>query len=150
MNNYNNDFYKSLRKKITRWADSHEGHNSQWTEYILAIPDLFHLLCKLIADPNVSVVIKAKLGMAIAYFISPIDLIPEAILGPLGYTDDLVVAALVLNIIINETDPAIILKHWAGEQDILFLIKRIIDNSDQILSKNIFDKLKAMFNINRR
>lgn len=31
----------------------------------------------------------AALGGAVAYVISPVDIMPEAILGPLGLTDDL-------------------------------------------------------------
>lgn len=36
-----------------------------------------------------------KIIVAIIYFVSPIDIIPEAILGPLGYVDD---AAVVISV----------------------------------------------------
>ncbi len=49
-------------------------------------PDLLHLLCKLTIDEDVPVKERAKLAAAIAYFISPIDLVPEAIVGIIGYT----------------------------------------------------------------
>ena len=138
------DFCHGLRQKIVDWAKSEEGQSSKWTQYILIVPDLFHLLCKLTLDPEVPLKSKAKLGVAIAYFISPIDLIPEALLGPLGFTDDIVLGAMVLNTIVNETDPQIILKHWAGQEDILLLVKRIIGAADQMIGKGVLNKIKGL------
>jgi uncharacterized membrane protein YkvA (DUF1232 family) len=143
----NMDFYHSLRNRIVQWANTKEGQNSKWAEYILIVPDLFYLLCKLTLDPEVPIKSKAKLGIAIAYFVSPVDIIPEAILGPLGFTDDVVISAMVLNTIINETDPEIILKHWAGEEDILLLVKRIIEVADQMIGKGVLSKIKMFLKI---
>jgi len=140
----NLDFYHSLRKRVVEWAQSQEGQNSKWTEYILIVPDLFHLLCKLTLDPEVPLKSKAKLGIAIAYFVSPVDLIPEAFLGPLGFTDDIVITAFALNTLLNETDPDLIMRHWAGEEDILLLIRRILEFADQMIGKGVLGKIKAM------
>jgi len=141
------DFYQGLRKKVVQWASSGEGQDNKWTEYILIVPDLFHLLWKLTLDPEVPRKTKVKLGIALAYFISPIDLIPEGILGPLGYTDDLVITALVLNMMINETDPYLVQKHWAGEEDILILVKRIIETADQMIGGGLVNKIKAILKL---
>ncbi len=144
------DFYQGLRKKVVQWASSGEGQDNRWTEYILIVPDLFHLLWKLTLDPEVPRKTKVKLGIALAYFISPIDLIPEGILGPLGYTDDLVITALVLNMMINETDPYLVQKHWAGEEDILILVKRIIETADQMIGGGLVNKIKALLKLSGR
>jgi uncharacterized membrane protein YkvA (DUF1232 family) len=80
---------------------------------------------------------------AIAYFISPIDILPEAILGPIGYLDDLGVAAYVLNDIINTVDPQIVKRNWIGDVDILILIKKILINIDKIIGKGIWDKVRG-------
>jgi uncharacterized membrane protein YkvA (DUF1232 family) len=42
------------------------------------------------------------------YFISPVDLVPEALTGPFGYVDNIAVAAYVLNGTINNTDKTIV------------------------------------------
>jgi uncharacterized membrane protein YkvA (DUF1232 family) len=57
------------------------------------LPNLLRLFRALLRDPRVPTGSKALLWFAIAWFVSPIDLIPEFIpvLGPL---DDAVVAAL--------------------------------------------------------
>ena len=89
---------------------------------------------------------KVKLITAIAYFISPIDLLPEAILGPIGYLDDLGVAAYVLNDLLNSVDPQVIKRNWVGDNDILLLIKKILINIDNMIGKGIWEKVKGIMN----
>jgi len=145
MDKHDLDFYQGLRIRINEFAESKEGLACEWTNYLLAAPDLFHLLCKLVGDKDVSISSKALLGMAIAYFISPADLIPEAILGPIGFVDDIAVAAFVLNKIINKGNPEIVVKHWAGEQDVLVLIQKIIAVADDMIGGGLWEKIKKSF-----
>jgi uncharacterized membrane protein YkvA (DUF1232 family) len=138
------DFYQRLRSKIRDWLNTEEGKSSKWSEYLMFAPDLFHLLCKLSIDKDVPVREKAKLGAAIAYFVSPIDLIPEAIAGPLGYLDDIAIAAYVLNSIINNTNPEVVKKYWAGERDVLETISHILKAADENLGSGVWKKLKNL------
>ena len=105
------DFYQKLRKDVKRWINDNLDKENKWSDYVLAAPDLFHLLCKLSVDKEVPANKKIKLLAGIAYFISPIDLLPELFLGPLGYLDDISIAAYILNDTINEVDPQIVRKH---------------------------------------
>jgi uncharacterized membrane protein YkvA (DUF1232 family) len=136
-------FYLKLRKNITTWLDDSANLNYKWREYLMIAPDIFYLLVKLVQDPDVPQSKKLKLVAAIAYFISPIDVIPEAIVGPIGYLDDLGIAAYVLNDLINYIDPQIIKRNWVGDVDILYLIKKILINIDKIIGKGIWDKVKG-------
>ena len=138
------DFYQRMRGQIQEWLKSDDGRSNQWAEYLLFAPDLFHLLCKLAGDPDVPTSDKAKLAGAIAYFVSPIDLMPEALLGPLGYLDDIALAAYVLSGMINHTDPEILRRHWAGDTDILDVVKRILAAADSMLSSRVLGKLKRL------
>ena len=137
-------YYQELRNKFKSWIQTKEGKDHKWSEYLLATPDLFHLLCKLSIDKDVPVKEKAKLAGVIAYFVSPIDLIPEAIVGPIGYIDDVSLAAYVLNQIVNNTDPEVIKRHWAGEGDVLELIQRILERADEMIGSGLWVKLKNM------
>jgi len=143
MTKYDSDFYQDLRQRIRRWLDR-EGGANKWSEYVLLAPDLFHLLCKLSMDPEVPVKHKAKLAAAIAYFVSPIDLMPEAIMGPTGYVDDIALSAYVLNSIINSTDAEIVTKHWAGESDLLGVIQQILKIADEMVGSGLWKKLKRL------
>ena len=140
----NPDFYHELRAKVKAWIQTDEGKNYKWAEYLLATPDLFHLLCKLSIDKDVPIKEKAKLAGAIAYFVSPIDLLPEALVGPIGYADDISLAAYVLNQIVNNTDPEIIKRHWAGEGDVLVLIQDILERADKMIGSGLWRKLRDL------
>ncbi len=137
------DFYQQLRARFKTWVETDEGKNYKFAEYLLAAPDLFHLMCKLALDKRVSVKHKAMLGGAVAYFISPVDLIPEAILGPLGYVDDVGLAAYVVKIIVDE-NPEPVLEHWAGDADILKLVQKILDAANQMIGRGLWGKVKKL------
>lgn len=138
------DFYQKLRDKMRHWLNSKAAKVSRWSEYLLWAPDLFHLLCKLAADKDVPAKEKAKLAVAITYFISPIDFIPEAFLGPVAYVDDIALTAFVLNTLLNKIEPEVVRRHWAGEEDVLVVIKKIIAAADAMLGSGLWKKLKMM------
>ena len=138
------DFYQQMRDSIRIWLKG-KGVNYQFADFLLAAPDLFHLLCKLAIDKEVPVNEKAKLATAIVYFISPVDLISEALTGPLGYIDDVAVAALVLNSFINKTNPEIVRRHWAGDKDILDLIQQILEVADEMVGTGLWAKIRKGF-----
>ena len=104
-----------------------------------------HLLCKLALDPDVSAKSKVKLAGAIAYFISPLDLLPEALLGPVGYVDDVALAAYVLNEIVNESGDELVRRHWAGHGDVLALTKQILEVADEMVGGGLWEKLRKHF-----
>lgn len=141
-----NDFYIRLRSKIRKWVAGKEGSSHEWAEFILLAPDLFHLIWKLSVDPEVPKSERLKLAAAVTYFISPIDLIPEAIVGPVGYLDDIALTCYVLNGLFNRTDPAIALKYWAGDDDVLLVIKKVLAAADKMVGSGILKKLTNRFN----
>lgn len=144
MNQQESDFYRKLRKKVVDWLATRQGQSSEWAEYLVLAPDMFHLLCKLAADPAVPRGDKARLLAVIAYFISPLDLLPEAVLGPAGYIDDIAIAAYVLNRVINNTDPEIVRRHWAGSEDVLEVVRKILDRADKMVGSGLWQKLKRI------
>lgn len=145
MNSQQADFYQSLRGEIRDWLKSVDGSTSKAAEYLMFAPDLFHLLCKLSIDQDVPISEKLKLGAAIAYFISPIDLIPGFAFGPLGYLDDIALAAYALNSIIKNSGPAIVQKHWAGEGDVLEVIQATLEFANRTLGGGFLKKIEQVF-----
>lgn len=136
------DFYKKLRQRIKKWSTEDEGRYHPWTKWLLVAPDFFHLLVRLAADPEVPIDKKAKFGAVLLYFISPIDILSELFIGPIGFIDDIVLSAYVLNDFVNDVDGSIVQKHWAGDEDVLELIRTIIASADQILGSGLFRKVK--------
>ncbi|NWF88438.1 MAG: DUF1232 domain-containing protein [Ignavibacteriaceae bacterium] len=145
MNKDTKDFYQKLRSDIKIWLENGKNSNTKWADFLLLAPDLFHLLTKLTIDPEVPASKKVKIAGIIAYFISPLDFLPEILLGPIGYLDDIAITAYVLNDLINDVDPKIIQRNWAGERDILVLIKTIIANANSMIGSGLWKKLIKTF-----
>lgn len=140
----NLDFYQKLTKKINKWLNENVGRDHKWVEYIMLAPNLFHLLIRLIQDPDIPIEEKGKLLIAIAYFILPIDFIPEGFLGPAAYVDDVALTCYALNSLINKTNPALIEKYWAGDKDILKVIKDVLKYADEMIGSGRWAKIKKL------
>ena len=136
------DFYVKLRQKIDAYLLKKDA---KYREFLLLAPDLFHLLVKLSLDPRVPTEKKVKFVAVIAYFISPLDLLPELFLGPLGYLDDIALSAYVINQYINENDPAVVRELWAGDQDVLTSVKNIVTAADKLIGSGLWKKLRSKF-----
>ena len=139
----NEDFYQKLRKRLKAWAAG-SGSDNKALEYILLAPDFFHLLCKILLDPRVPGREKAKVGGAIAYFMSPLDVVPEALIGPAGYVDDVALAAFVLNSVLESAGPEVLREHWAGDGDVLEQIRRVIKVADRLVGSGAWEKIKRL------
>lgn len=137
-------FYSRLRSRIQAYVEKKGTAVEKTADYLLLVPDMFNLLWRLVNDSRVSGKNKILLGSGIAYFVFPFDVIPEAILGPMGYLDDLVFAAYVLNRMLIDTDVSILRDHWAGDGDILDSIRKILGAADTLVETKVADKLKKM------
>jgi uncharacterized membrane protein YkvA (DUF1232 family) len=137
-------FYDRVRARIQSYVDSKGAAIGKTAEYLLLVPDVFILLWRLVNDARVSGKNKVLLGSGIAYYIFPIDLIPEAFVGPIGYLDDLVFGVYILNRVLRDTDPAIVQEHWPGSDDILAVIQKTLTAADSLIGTEIVDRIKRM------
>jgi uncharacterized membrane protein YkvA (DUF1232 family) len=135
------DFYQALRSRITDWLAS-KGKGFKHAQLLLLAPDLFHLLTRLMLDSRIPAAEKAGLGAAIAYFVSPIDLLPEALLGPVGYIDDVALAAYAIHRLINAGHGAVAKELWAGDGDLLASVQRILEVADQAIGTGVWERVK--------
>ncbi|MBI1317600.1 MAG: DUF1232 domain-containing protein [Candidatus Hydrogenedens sp.] len=142
------DFYQRLRLRMRAWSTSKKGRSHRWAEYLLLAPDIFHLLCKLAMDPRVPFEHRAKLMGAIAYYVSPFDLFAEVMLGPLGFLDDIALAAFVLNGLLKDTPPEVLQSQWAGDGDILDWVKRILGSADDMLGRRLLGRVRKQVKAN--
>ncbi len=145
-NKENKDFYEKIRKKIINYLESEKGRKYKYGKYLLLAPDFFYLLCKLSVNKDVSISSKALLFSAIAYYISPLDLLPEIIVGPLGFIDDVALGAFVLRKIINDTSPELVEKYWLGEKNVLQVIQDVLKVADEMIGSGLWKKIKKLFN----
>lgn len=88
-----------------------------------ALPDVVRLVSRLVADPVLPRGAKIALAAAVVYLMSPVDLLPDFV-PFVGYLDDVLVAAVVLDGILNFVDRAVVLRYWPGSADSLDKLAR--------------------------
>lgn len=136
------DVYRAMRDKVA-------GYTGAYADYVLLVPDLFLLISRLMLDPRIDARHKIYLGAAVAYVISPIDLLSERQFGAIGYLDDLVVVVAALNMLFNEVDRRIILEHWSGKEDLLGTVQKILAQADQLIGKGRLEKILETIGIRK-
>jgi uncharacterized membrane protein YkvA (DUF1232 family) len=82
--------------------------------YVRQLPQYVRLLGGLITDPRVAVFDKLLVFGAIAYIITPIDLIPDFI-PFFGEIDDVYLLVIALQRLIANAGRSTLLDHWSGE-----------------------------------
>jgi uncharacterized membrane protein YkvA (DUF1232 family) len=142
-------FYDRLREKILHTIEKREGkRGAKLTEgtvrALLLVPDVFILLVRLALDKNVPGSTRALVGGALAYFILPIDLLPEAILGGAGFMDDLVLATAVLAQAFGGDLEPYARKHWSGSEDLRVVIRDISETAQSLLGQNLYGRLRKL------
>lgn len=102
----------------------HPGERSGVRDVLLLLPDLVVLLFRLLRDPRVPAGGKAIALLGVGYVLSPVDLLPEVLFGPLGLVDDLLIVAATLSRVVNYVHPDVVRSHWSGQGDALEAIQR--------------------------
>jgi uncharacterized membrane protein YkvA (DUF1232 family) len=82
-------------------------------DLLLVLPRLARMIGGLLADREVPSRTKVALAVAALYFASPVDLIPDFI-PFVGYLDDLLLAAVVVDGLLSVVDRPLVLKYWPG------------------------------------
>ena len=138
-------FYDRVRTAIHDYvARKGGGAAGKTAEFLLLVPDVFILLWRLASDGRVEGKNTVLVGSAIAYYIFPFDIMPEALLGPVGYLDDLVFGVYVLNKVLKDTDPAILRQHWSGSSDVLDSIQKVLNAADSLVGSEFLGRIKKM------
>jgi uncharacterized membrane protein YkvA (DUF1232 family) len=82
---------------------------------VRALPALTGMIARLAKDPTLPRTAKLAMLAAAIYLASPIDLVPDFI-PFVGYLDDLLLAAVVLDGILNYVDRDVVLRYWPGSE----------------------------------
>ncbi len=125
--------YDRLRAAV---VVSKPGAGSGLRDLLLLLPDLTVLLMRLVRDDRVPASAKIIGALGVVYVVSPLDLMPVFIFGPLGLVDDLFFVGSALSGMLNRVHPDVVRSHWSGQGDALEAIQRVTSWSEtQILSR---------------
>lgn len=134
--------YDRLRARV---APLRPGASSGLRDLLLLLPDVAVFLLRLLRDERVPLGAKAIAVAGVGYLLSPIDLIPDFLLGPIGFLDDLLVAAAALASLVNRVHPDLVRHHWPGQGDALAVIRRITDWAETQVSKGVWGLVRRVF-----
>jgi len=138
-------FYDRLRQTIVHGIESKAGKlPGDAARMLLLVPDVFILMVRLTLDKSVPRGARAMIGGALAYFILPFDLLPEAILGPIGYMDDLVLGVAVLSQVFGGELEPYARKHWSGPEDLRVVLRDVTQASQALLGVSLYGRLRKL------
>jgi len=136
-------FYDGLRERIVDWIERRGGRVSGGVaKALLLVPDVFILLVRLTLDREVPRPARALIGGALAYFLLPLDFLPELILGPIGFMDDLILAAAVLGAAFGDDLEPYARKHWSGPENLRAVLQDVSTSAEHLLGDRLYDRLR--------
>ena len=91
---------KALKDFHDTLVENLETYSGEYESFIDYGPSLFKLLCDLL-NSDVDSSLRLPICGAIAYYVTPDDVIPENIYGPYGYIDDIYLSSYVLKMVGN-------------------------------------------------
>lgn len=106
----------SRAAKIEGAAQPRRGAKRTVVDTIRQLPAYLRLLGGLLTDRRVSITDKLLVAGAIAYIISPFDLIPDFI-PFLGQVDDVYLLLMALTRLIEHAGRRVVTDHWTGDAD---------------------------------
>jgi uncharacterized membrane protein YkvA (DUF1232 family) len=89
------------------------------------LPDTVKLVRRVASDKAIPRRTRWLLWFALAYLVSPIDLIPDFI-PVIGYADDVVVTALILRLVVRRAGTEKLREHWPGTPEGLAALQRLL------------------------
>ncbi len=96
------------------------------------LPNLIKLLGRLVSDPRVPRRSKVVIGAALAYLVSPVDLIPEFV-PVIGFADDVLLVSYAINHLITVAGEDVVLEHWDGPRDMLELVRSVLEVTSDLV-----------------
>lgn len=138
-------FYDRLRRRVTDFLEERGGSLGQTaSDYLLLVPDIFILLSRLALDKDVPKEQRALIGSALAYFVMPIDILPEVFMGPMGYLDDMVLTAAVLSRAFGDDLERFTDRHWSGSNKLRGVLTDLSSTAESLVGKNVYGKITAL------
>ncbi len=138
-------FYDHLRDRIVEGVERRGGAiGSRGVQALLLVPDIFILVARLSLDKDVPRGQRALLASALAYFVLPVDILPEAFVGPAGYVDDLIFSLAVLAQAFGRGLEPHAEKYWSGDQKVRTVLRDVLEAAESLLGHSVYDRLRDL------
>lgn len=121
-----NDYLQMLKDQVSRYAGA-------LRDVIVLAPVYAMLMFHLLNDPRLTREHRLMVDAAIAYLVSPNDVIPEDKVGAYGYLDDIFCCAYVANRIGEELGWEILEEGWTGERSVHDVSHDVLAREQELL-----------------
>ena len=136
--------YDRIRRRVHHFLSARGTVAGVGGAILLLAPDLIVLMARLLRDSRVPKMERALLAGALVYYLSPLELVPVALFGPVGVMEDVLFGVWVLNRVVSKTDPEVLRGHWSGSEDILSVIQRLLRMSSGIAGTSVIKRLRRL------
>lgn len=107
-----------------------------WRRGASLVGSSLKLLGRLATDRRVDLRRRIGVGLALAYAVSPVDLLPDRI-PVVGTIDDMVVAAAAVKVLLDGADDDVLAEHWDGEPEDLVTLRRALDAAAELVPRRM-------------
>jgi len=120
------DYLQMLRDQCSRYGGA-------LRDVIILAPVYGMLMFHLLRDPRLQPEHRLWVDAAIAYLVSPDDVIPEEQFGPYGYLDDIFCCAYVANRLGEALGWDVVEEGWTGESSAHDVSQRLLSRERELL-----------------
>lgn len=139
--------YDEVRRRVARSAP---GRTTGLRDVLLLLPDLSVLLVRLLRDPRVPRGPKLLALFGVGYLLSPVDLLPGFLFGPIGLVDDLLVVTAALSRLVNQVHPDVVRDAWPGPGDALEAIQRVTAWSEGLVTPRVRGFVRGLLGLQQQ
>lgn len=138
-------FYDRLRRRVSAALESRAGRLGRATaDALLLAPDLLILLARLSLDRSVPPESRRLILGALAYFVLPVDLLPEAVVGVGGYVDDLVIVSAVLAATLGGELEPYAQRYWSGSEKLRTVLRDLSAAAHGLLGEPLYNRVRSL------
>lgn len=130
-----NEYLRILKEEVGRYMGA-------LRDVVLLAPAYAVLMFHLLNDPRLTRQHRLLVDAAIAYLVSPNDVIPEEQVGPYGYLDDIFCCAYVANRIAGDLGWDVLEESWAGEGSAHEVSQALLGREQELLGTTGEDVLR--------
>jgi uncharacterized membrane protein YkvA (DUF1232 family) len=88
--------------------------------------------------------VRTQTAAVLAYVTLPFDLVPEGMLGPVGFADDLLLVVLMTRRLLTMVPPEIVLSYWAGPEGLIRTLQNVLEVAEEMVGSRVWRRLQKI------